>query len=238
MERASWYNDPMNPRLVALFAFVIIAGLLASVYASPAGTIALVRSYSEAAAMHSVLVLVLAGIVYAFSFAFIIPVMTVLSVALGFLYGFVPAFLAVSLATLAGALAPFLYVRSVPGFSSAPIVGTQHASLVAFAREQPVSYLLATRFAPYVPFPLAHFIPAEARVKVRDYIWTTLIGALPASAAFVALGSSSRLLALGEPIRTLPIIAGLIGLSLLVFGVLFVKHKGTLLRTTKVQAES
>lgn len=42
-----------------------------------------------------------------------------------------------------------------------------------------VSYLLFIRLVPFLPFSIANLIPAFFKVRLRTYIWTTMVGMLP-----------------------------------------------------------
>jgi uncharacterized membrane protein YdjX (TVP38/TMEM64 family) len=42
-----------------------------------------------------------------------------------------------------------------------------------------VSYMLFIRLVPFLPFPIANLIPAFFNVRLRTFIWTTMVGMLP-----------------------------------------------------------
>lgn len=42
-----------------------------------------------------------------------------------------------------------------------------------------VSFMLFIRLVPFLPFPIANLIPAFFNVRLRTYIWTTMVGMLP-----------------------------------------------------------
>jgi uncharacterized membrane protein YdjX (TVP38/TMEM64 family) len=63
-----------------------------------------------------------------------------------------------------------------------------------------VTFLLAARLVPIVPFSLLGYVCGAARVPLPRYIWTTAVGYLPITAYFVYLGSRVEEFSLADPI--------------------------------------
>lgn len=63
-----------------------------------------------------------------------------------------------------------------------------------------VTLLLGMRLVPIVPFSLFSYVAGSARVPIRTFIWTTLVGYLPITALFVLLGSRLEELSLADPV--------------------------------------
>ncbi len=148
--------------------------------------------------MYSVVSALLFVVVYALAFGFTVPVTTVLSLGAGVVFeaGFGVAL--VMAGTILGALAVFLSARGWARSHCERLLGERLLTLVQEARAHPISFLLSTRFAPLVPFPVAHIVPGLVPVPVRDFLWTTVVGTLPAAVAFVLLGASLMRASSGE----------------------------------------
>ena len=201
--------------LIIVVVFVVLAIIIALSFPLET-TLDLARSWQGFATMYVLFTTIVVGILYTLAFAFTIPITTVLAIGLGFFYGFWPALLLVVSATLIGALSLFLAARTKLLPSCEPLLGSSYERCLTWARDYPIAFLLATRLAPLVPFPLAHLIPGEAHVRVRDFLLITLLGTVPASALFVALGASSHQLVMGEELSTLPLLAGVAAYALLI----------------------
>lgn len=76
-----------------------------------------------------------------------------------------------------------------------------------------VSFLLACRLVPIVPFSLFSMVAGAARVPVLRFSWTTAIGYLPITAYFVYLGSQLEGFSAKDPVLWIGA-AGLIALML------------------------
>jgi uncharacterized membrane protein YdjX (TVP38/TMEM64 family) len=170
--------------------------------------------HQEIATMHRNLLLFGLGALYAFSFAFTIPITTVLAITFGVLYGFWGGLVLIVTATIVGALGAFFFAQYVAKDACIFTLGAAFETFLEQARKHPISFLLSTRFLPLVPFPVAHFVPAIARVRVFDFLWTTLAGTIPAAIAFVAIGTELRVYAMGTHESHFWLTIGLGGLSL------------------------
>jgi len=60
--------------------------------------------------------------------------------------------------------------------------------------------LLAARLVPIVPFSLTGYVAGAARVPLRRFAWTTVVGFLPLTLVFVLLGSRLQSLSLSDPL--------------------------------------
>lgn len=202
-------------RLFIIFSILLGLAFLVRLVVTPEAALEFANDYRNFASMHTISTSILISLLYALAFALTIPITTILALLSGFLFGFEAAFILIIFATIVGAMGIFYAARLHPSSLCEVFVGKNYKDLLDWAKNRPVSFMLATRFAPLVPFPIAHIIPAEAKVRPFDFLWTTLLGTVPATALFIAIGSGSRLLASGETLMARPYLILFGGLSLL-----------------------
>jgi uncharacterized membrane protein YdjX (TVP38/TMEM64 family) len=63
-----------------------------------------------------------------------------------------------------------------------------------------ITLLLAMRLVPVVPFSLFSYVAGSARVPLRTFIWTTVVGYLPLTALFVLFGSRLEEISPTDPV--------------------------------------
>lgn len=206
----------MSPRLLTLFGIFILLGIAVIVFLPAEMTLMLTSFYGANIVMHMKVIAVLIFMLYAIVFAFTIPVAAVLGVATGFIYGIVYGGILLLGATLAGALALFLYGKYGTRKWGRIILQEDYERVVKEAQTHPLSFLLSTRFAPFVPFPLSHLVPGEAGLKTRDFVLVTLLGTIPSTVVFVTLGAGFRTLKTGDTLTPLILTTGLVALTLFV----------------------
>jgi len=158
----------------------------------------LVMRHEQLLTAHGAVVALLFVIIYAVAFGFTIPVTTLLALGAGAVFGLWVGIFTVMLGTILGALTVFVSVRGWARRYGERLLGEQLLTLVEEARVHPISFLLSTRFAPLVPFPIAHVVPALVPVSIRNFLLTTLLGTIPSAVAFVALGTSLMRVRMGE----------------------------------------
>ncbi|ADZ72052.1 TVP38/TMEM64 family protein [Polymorphum gilvum] len=129
------------------------------------------------------------GVVYALSVALSFPGAVLLTVAGGFLFGWVFGALVAAIAATAGATAIFLAARSSLGAALKARAGPFLARLAEGFRADAVSYLLFLRLTPVFPFWLVNIAPALFHVPLATFVLTTAIGILPGTFAFAFIGS-------------------------------------------------
>lgn len=151
----------------------------------------------EGVSMYRIVAAVLFFVAYALAFGFTIPITTILAVAGGALFGLWASFSAIMVASLMGASGVYMLGRRFHHALGERLLGNRFSVLVQEARTHPISFLLSTRFAPLVPFPVAHVVPASAGIPLRDFLWTTILGVAPASFGFALIGDALMHQALG-----------------------------------------
>lgn len=152
--------------------------------------------------------LALAFVVYVGVVALSIPGATVLSLAVGFLFGRWVGTLLIATAATLGATLVFLAARHLfPGVAGR-LVGTRMGRLAEGFGRDAFSYLLFLRLVPVFPFWLANLVPAFTPVRTRTYVLATAVGILPGSFVFANVGESlGRIESPGEILSTEVLVA-------------------------------
>ncbi len=169
-------------------------------------------AYTESNYLQAVL---LAIIIYTASTAFSIPGATVLSLAVGFLFGRWVGTAMILVAATLGATLVFLAARYL--FADAArqkINGGMAAKLINGFNDNALHYLLFLRLVPLFPFWLVNLAPAFTPIKLRTYVVGTAIGILPGCFVFANLGQSlGRIDSLDQLVSAETLLAfGLLGL--------------------------
>lgn len=183
---------------VLLFVLFVLGALAVGVFVPLETVPQFVMRYEDLLTSYGAFVALCFVLVYALAFGFTVPITTLLALGAGAVFGFVVGFVLVLLGTVLGALVVFLSARGWARPHCERLLGTRLLSLVEETRAHPFSFLLSTRFAPLVPFPIAHIVPALVPVSIRDFLMTTLLGTIPSTIAFVALGTSFMRIQMGE----------------------------------------
>ena len=128
-------------------------------------------------------------LIYAASVALSFPGASFLTIAGGFLFGWIIAGTATIFAATFGATAVFLAARSSLGAALKARAGPFISRLASGFRENAMSYLLFLRLTPVFPFWLVNIAPAIFHVPVGTYVAATLVGIIPGTFAFAFIGS-------------------------------------------------
>ncbi len=153
-------------------------------------------------AEHRAAAIVLFAAGYAASVAISAPGATVLTLAAGAVFGLGAGVCASVVGSTAGACVLFLAARSALGPWLAARAGPRLQRLrEKFCADAP-GYMLALRFSPVFPFWFVNLAAACAGVRFRTFLWTTIVGILPATIVFAAAGASlDRIAATSEAAR-------------------------------------
>lgn len=141
-----------------------------------------------AIADHRLLALLAFTGIYAGTVALSLPGAAVLTLAGGFLFGWLLGGLAAIIAATAGAAAIFLIARSALGESLSSRAGPWIERLRQGFQENAFNYLLFLRLVPIFPFWLVNLAPALLGVGFGTYLVATLIGIVPGTFAFAIAG--------------------------------------------------
>jgi len=124
---------------------------------------------------------------YFVSVSLSVPIASFLTLMGSAVFGWV-ALPTIVLAATAGAFLVFILASNVAReffFSRADVVLDRVRSVFV---KSPIRWLLAMRLIPFFPFWLVNILPALLSMKPRDYLFGTLIGILPGTAIYVAVG--------------------------------------------------
>ena len=115
------------------------------------------------------------------------PAKAVLTIIGGFLFGWLAgALYAIVAATVWGTVL-FLAARIASGGMPKGRTG-KAAEYARGFEENALHYLLAMRFAPFIPFLVVSITPAFFNVRLKTFLAATLIGVLPGAFAYAWLG--------------------------------------------------
>ncbi len=139
-------------------------------------------------AEHYVIALVVAFVGYASAVAFSLPIATVMSLAIGFLFGRLIGTTLVVTAATVGATVVFLAARYLFADAARRKLGALGERINAGFSANAFSYLLFLRLVPLFPFFLVNLAPAFTTIRVRTYALATFIGIIPGAFVYVNLG--------------------------------------------------
>jgi uncharacterized membrane protein YdjX (TVP38/TMEM64 family) len=158
---------------------------------------------------------------YTLSTALSLPQAVLLTIAGGLLFGTIVGTALATVGATAGATVLFLAARSALGEPLSRRGGATVANLRTALRRDGFSYLLAIRLVPLFPFWVVNLAASVSGMRLRSYVFATLIGVIPGTLVFASVGSGvgDVLAAGGTPnlsvIFSLPVLGPLVGLALL-----------------------
>ena len=118
-----------------------------------------------------------------------IPGAAVMSIAGGFLFGWLISVPVSIVAALTGATIVFQIVKTSLGSALAEKAGPLVQKLSKGFADNAFSFLLFLRLAPVFPFFMVNAVAGLCRVPMRTFIAATAIGIVPGSLAFALLGA-------------------------------------------------
>lgn len=127
--------------------------------------------------------------VYAAVTALSLPGGAVMTIAGGFLFGWLIGGLASIVGATIGASLVFLIARSALGEALAARAGPWLSRFREGFQEDAFSYLLFLRLVPIFPFWLVNLAPGLLGVSFLTYVATTILGIIPGTFAFALAGS-------------------------------------------------
>lgn len=140
-------------------------------------------------AAHPVLAPAVFMLAYAAAVTLAMPGAAVLTVAGGFLFGWLWGSLFTMVGATLGALALFLAARTALGDRLRARAGGALDRIKAGFHEDAASYLLFLRLAPVFPFFIVNLAAAALNAPLMTFLWTTFIGIIPAVLAFALAGA-------------------------------------------------
>lgn len=127
--------------------------------------------------------------VYIAVVALSLPGGLILSLAGGYLFGWLLGGLATVVAATVGATVIFLVARSSLGTVLADRTGPRLAALRRGFNDDAMHYLLFLRLVPVFPFWLVNIAPALLGVRLSTYLIGTVVGIVPGTFAFAFVGA-------------------------------------------------
>lgn len=139
----------------------------------------------------------------------------IVNTAAGFVYGLAIGLPLVMAAWLVSGLAAYALGRVLGRPALHRILGEKRlADAEAMIERGGVPMLLAARLVPIVPFSIFGYVAGAARVPVGRYAWTSVVGFLPITVAFVAFGQRLQDFSLEDPVLWLTLLPILLLLAL------------------------
>lgn len=137
---------------------------------------------------HYAVSLLIYAAIYIAAVALSLPGGALLTLAGGFLFGWIVGGTVTVLAATAGATLIFLVAKTSVGEALAARAGPWLGRLRAGFQENALNYLLFLRLVPLFPFWLVNLAPALLGVPLGTYVLGTLIGIIPGTFAFSYAG--------------------------------------------------
>jgi uncharacterized membrane protein YdjX (TVP38/TMEM64 family) len=136
---------------------------------------------------------VLVAVVYVPACLLFVPG-SLLTLGAGFAFGLVPATIAVSVGSVVGATAAFFVGRTVAREAVAARIAKDRRfrAIDQAVAQQGFRIVLLLRLSPLIPFNVLNYALGLTKVSLRDYVLASWIGMLPATVAFVYLGSAVK----------------------------------------------
>lgn len=147
-----------------------------------------------------------------------LPGAGIMTLSGGVLFGILPAMLFVNIsATIGGALA-FLIARNFFGVFIQEKFGDKLNKFNNDIELYGKNYLLTMRLIPIFPFFFVNIAAGLTKVSLMTFIWTTSLGTIPGTFAYVFAGHNISSIAGGEEILSPPVIAALAIFGLMSIG--------------------
>jgi uncharacterized membrane protein YdjX (TVP38/TMEM64 family) len=148
------------------------------------------------------------------STAFFVPGALVLSVTGGFLFGVLPAVLYINAAATLGSFLALLLSRYLIGEWIQARYADRLKPLNSSLERYGVSYLLAVRIIPVLPFFVVNYLAGLTRIPLKTFVWTTSLGTLPGSFVYAYTGRELGSITSEKDILSPRVLAALILLGL------------------------
>lgn len=168
-------------------------------------------------------ILIGAMAVYTVSTALSLPVATILSLTIGFLFGLWVGMAVILISATLGATLVFLATRYVFAEAVSRRMGPRAQRLISEFHQNDFNYLLFLRLVPLFPFWLINLATAFTPIKVQTYVVATAIGIIPGAFVFTNLGLSLGRIDSPDQLLSLKTFSALILLGLFALIPIFVK---------------
>lgn len=192
----------MSPRLRLVALAAVVAGLFALVALSGNLSTTRVRDAVDGlgALAPPAFVLVAAGLTLAS-----VPG-PLLGGASGLLFGAALGFPLALLAATLGATVAFLVARRGAAGAVETLAGPRVRAVEEWVTRRGFLAVLYARIAPFMPFAIVSYAAGLSRVRLRDFVGATALGAAPRAFAYTALGGSLKNLGSPEAIIAIAVL--------------------------------
>ncbi len=153
-----------------------------------------------------------------------LPIVAIMSIIGGFLFGTVEGTIFTNIGATVGATLAFLITRYFLGSYVQERFRNRLVPFNAAIEENMISYLLFIHFIAVIPFPLVNLLAALTRVPLWTFIWTTSVGIIPGSFVYVYAGHQLLMLERARDILSWNIIGAFAALALLALVPLIIKR--------------
>ncbi|MBM4348564.1 MAG: TVP38/TMEM64 family protein [Deltaproteobacteria bacterium] len=161
--------------------------------------------------------------VYTASTALSLPVATILSLTIGFLFGLWVGTAIILFSATLGATLAFLAARYVFAEVVSRRMGTTAKKLMSEFHRNDFNYLLFLRLVPLFPFWLINLATAFTPIKAQTYVLATAIGIIPGAFVFANLGQSLGRIESPDQLLSFKTLSALILLGIFALIPIFVK---------------
>ena len=154
-------------------------------------------------------------ILYIILIALNIPGGAIMTLAGGALFGLLPAVIFVNIAATVGGTIGFVIARK---FFGVLIQDRYKEKLTKFNDEISVhgkNYLLTLRLIPIFPFFFVNIAAGLTTIPLKTFVWTTALGTLPGTFAYVFAGYNIGNVVAGQPILSVEVILALVVLGIM-----------------------
>jgi len=139
---------------------------------------------------HPVLVPGIAFGIYVLATGLSLPGAAVLTLVMGWYFGFARGLVLVSFASTTGATIAFLLSRYLFRETIENRFGTRMKTFQDRLRREGAYYLFSLRLIPAVPFFIVNLVMGLTPIRTRTYWWVSQLGMLPGTAVYVYAGSA------------------------------------------------
>jgi uncharacterized membrane protein YdjX (TVP38/TMEM64 family) len=170
------------------------------------------------AAAHPLAALIIFFLVYAFATSLPLPVVTVMSLLAGALFGRPLGTAVASLAYTAGVTTAFLTTRWLLHDRVRKHSGRWLGRVQRGIARDGAFYLLTLRLMPSIPFFLVNVLMALTPIRTRTYVATSWVGVLPITFLYAGVGLELGSLDSPAGLLSWPLIASLVALAVVPLG--------------------
>jgi uncharacterized membrane protein YdjX (TVP38/TMEM64 family) len=171
-------------------------------------------SWQDWTEQHTVLALVTFFATYALAASLPLPILTVMSLLAGALFGRATGTAVAALGYTAGVTIAFLAARGLLRDWVRARAGNWLRRIERGVERDGAFYLLSLRLMPSVPFFLVNVLMALTPMRTRTYAIVSWVGVLPMTFLYAGVGTELAQLQSPSDVLSLPLIASLVALAL------------------------